>query len=84
MRRQTLKAIIEGERKTHESRRQTEREVSNQREEKRREREEDKNLHLPATLASMILSSVFEEKAEEEEADPLLGSCTRRVVGSVW
>lgn len=46
--------------------------------------ENDKNIYLPATLASMILSSVLEEKAEEEEADPLLGNCTRRVVGSIW
>ena len=49
-----------------------------------RREENDKNIHLPATLASMILSSVLDEKAEEEEADPLLGSCTRLVVGSVW
>ena len=37
---------------------------------------------LPATFASMILSSVFEEKAEDDDAEPLLGSWTRRVVGS--
>ena len=29
---------------------------------------------LPATFASMILSSVLEEKAEDDDAEPLFGS----------
>ena len=37
---------------------------------------------IPAALASIILSSPFEEKAAEEDAEPLFGSCTRLVVGS--
>ena len=36
----------------------------------------------PAALASIILSSPLEEKAAEEDAEPLFGSCTRLVVGS--
>ena len=38
----------------------------------------------PAAFASMILSSPLEEeeKAVEEDIEPLLGSCTRLVVGS--
>ena len=44
---------------------------------------EEMEVNSPATFASIILSSPLEEKAEEEDADPLLGNWTRRVVGSV-